>query len=83
MIGNVCIRRRNLKSRYVFPSSDNRSRVQSVTLVTYIIDKIWLESLAYLAEIFERFKAKREVTYIIQLRDESARIVFEVAKLTS
>jgi len=34
-----------------------------------------------LAEIFERFKAKKKVTNIIQLRDESASI--KVAKLTS
>jgi len=50
--------------------------------LSYIGDKIWLEIFAYLAEICERFKAKRKVTNIIQLRDESARIVFEVAKLT-
>jgi len=54
----------------------------------YISDKIWLKSLAYLAENFEKLnnlnlKLQRNGANIIQLRDESASILFEVAKLVS
>jgi len=36
------------------------SELKANELLSYIGDKIWLKSLAYLAEIFERFKAKRK-----------------------
>jgi len=36
------------------------SELKANELLSYISDKIWLESLAYLPEIFERFEAKRE-----------------------
>jgi len=41
------------------------------------------KGLAYLAENFERFKLKGKVANIIQLRNDSTRILLEVAKLTS
>jgi len=54
--------------------------------LSYFSDEICLKCLAYLAEMFEKLnkinlKVQGKVTNIIQLRDESARISFEVAKI--
>jgi len=35
IIGTVCIRSRNLKSRYIFPSSDHRCAFQSVSFIIH------------------------------------------------
>jgi len=40
MIGNVCIRSSNLKSRYVFPSSDHRCRIQSVSFIIHNLARL-------------------------------------------
>jgi len=51
----------------------------------YISGKIWLKGSAYLIEIFEKMnnfnlKLQGKGTNIIQVRDETASILFEVSK---
>jgi len=64
------------------------SKLKANKFLSYISDKIWLKSLSYLAEIFEKLnnlnlKVQGKSTNIIQLRNESATILFEVAILVS
>ena len=64
------------------------SKLKANKFLSYINDKIWLKSLSYLAEIFEKLnnlnlKVQGKSTNIIQLRNESASILFEVAILVS
>jgi len=64
------------------------SELKANEILSYISDKISLKSLAYLAEIFEKLnnfnlKLQEKGANITYLRDESASILFEVAKLAS
>jgi len=64
------------------------SRPKANEFWSCISDKIWLKSLAYLAEIFEKLgnlnlKLQGKGTNIIELRNKSASILFEAAKLAA
>jgi len=60
--------------------------VKANKFLSYISDRIWLRSLSNLAEIFEKWnnlnlKLQGNGTNIIQLHDESAMLLSEVATL--
>jgi len=74
--------------RHVFEAERRNklfSELKTNEVVSYTSHKIWLKSLAYLAEIFEKVnnsnqKIQENGTNITQLRDESASILFVFAK---
>jgi len=64
------------------------SELKANQSLSYICGKIWLKSLAYWEAFFGKLnnlnlKLQGKVTNIIQFRDESASILFEVTKLAS